>query len=80
MTRRCPQCGRELAALVLRCECGHVFPEARDLRSDPDDPRCGLCGGAMALMAEQCPSCGAHGYPALRGRRGKKSLGSPETK
>jgi hypothetical protein len=31
----------------------------------------------MALMTERCTSCGAEGYPALRGRRGKKSLGSP---
>lgn len=32
----------------------------------------------MELMAQRCPSCGAEGFPALRGRRGKKSLGSPE--
>lgn len=79
MTRRCPQCGRSLAALALRCECGAVLPEARDLRSDPDHPVCGACGSAMGLMVEQCPACGAQGYPALRGRRGKKSLGSPST-
>jgi hypothetical protein len=76
--RRCPQCGRDLDASAVRCACGHVLPEARDLRSDPADPRCGMCGATMALMAEQCPACGARGYPALRGRRGKKSLGAPE--
>ena len=77
-TRRCPQCGRELPALAIRCECGHELPEARDLRSDPDQPTCAVCGQTMALMMERCPSCGAVGYPALRGRKGKKSLGSPE--
>ena len=79
MTRHCPQCGRELPALAVRCACGAELPEARDLRSDPDHPHCAACGGAMALMAERCPSCGAVGYPALRGRRGKKSLGSPDS-
>lgn len=77
MTRHCPKCGRELAALAVRCECGHELPEARDLRSDPDTPSCNVCGAAIALMALQCPACGADGYPALRGRRGKKSLGAP---
>lgn len=79
MTRRCPQCGRELTSLEVRCTCGFELPEARDLRSDPDHPHCAACGVSMALMAEKCPSCGATGYPALRGRRGKKSQGSPET-
>jgi hypothetical protein len=31
----------------------------------------------IALMAQVCAACGADGYPALRGRRGKKSLGAP---
>jgi hypothetical protein len=26
----------------------------------------------MELMAQRCPSCDAHGYPALRPRQGKK--------
>jgi hypothetical protein len=77
MTRHCPQCGKELPALAVRCECGHVLPEARDARSDPEHPACGLCGTAIALMTQVCPACGADGYPALRGRRGKKSLGAP---
>lgn len=47
------------------------------MRSDPDKPSCNVCGAAIALMAQQCPNCGADGYPALRGRRGKKSLGAP---
>ena len=51
---------------------GFVFPESRDLRSDPDDPQCGVCGTPMALMAERCPSCSAADYPALRPRQGKK--------
>jgi hypothetical protein len=28
----------------------------------------------MTLMAQQCPSCKAVGYPAMRPRMGKKSL------
>jgi tRNA(Ile2) C34 agmatinyltransferase TiaS len=78
MTRRCPECGRELPSLGVRCACGHALPEARDLRSDPDRPRCGVCGAEMALQALRCPSCGADGYPALRARRGKRSLGAPD--
>ena len=74
--RRCPKCGRELPALAIRCQCGAELPEARDVRSDPDRPACGVCGQPMELMALRCPSCGAEGYPALRPRRGKKSLGS----
>ncbi|OGU03590.1 MAG: hypothetical protein A2W29_01790 [Gemmatimonadetes bacterium RBG_16_66_8] len=77
MTRRCPQCKGELTASALRCTCGYGFPEARDLLSDPDQPHCGVCSAAMELMAVTCPSCGADGYPALRARRGKKTLGAP---
>lgn len=77
MSRRCPQCGRELSSLAVRCSCGFELPEARDLRSDPDEPRCGLCGTAIALSVQRCPSCGAEGYPARRARRGKRSLGAP---
>jgi ribosomal protein L40E len=76
VSRRCPKCGTELGPLAVRCSCGHELPEARDLRSDPDQPRCGVCGATMALMAVRCPACGAEGYPALRPRRGKKSQGS----
>jgi hypothetical protein len=76
VSRRCPKCGTELSALAVRCACGHELPEARDVRSDPDQPHCGVCGGAMDLMAVSCPACGADGYPALRPRRGKKSQGS----
>ena len=76
MTRQCPKCGAHRDALAIRCTCGHELPEARDARSDPDAPRCGVCGAAMQLMALTCPHCGAQGYPALRPRRGKKSLGS----
>lgn len=79
MRRSCPACGGALAALAVRCSCGHELPEARDARSDPDQPRCGVCGAAMDLMALICPHCGAGGYPALRARRGKKSLGSAGT-
>lgn len=77
MKRRCPTCGAALAPLALRCACGTELPEARDTLSTPDEPRCGVCGRAMALMDLQCPSCGAAGYPALRSRRGKKTLGAP---
>jgi hypothetical protein len=77
LTRACPQCGRELAALAVQCSCGFALPEVRDRRSDPDDPRCAVCNKPMVLMAERCPSCNAEGFPALRARRGKKSLGSP---
>ena len=79
MTRRCPSCGVELAAFAVRCSCGATLPEARDLRSDPDRPACGMCGAAVPLMSETCPACGARGYPALRPRRSQKSLGAPET-
>ena len=75
--RFCPRCGAELAPLAVRCACGHELPEARDIRSDPDRPRCGACGAAMELMAYRCAACGAEGYPALRPRRGRKSLGAP---
>jgi hypothetical protein len=61
MIRRCPQCQKELAAGVLRCTCGYVYPEARDILSDPDQPHCGVCGKPMELMALSCPSCGADG-------------------
>jgi hypothetical protein len=77
MSRRCTQCGRDLPPLAVRCSCGSELPEGRDLRSTPDRPVCGVCGAAMELMAVHCPACGADGYPALRARRGKKSLGSP---
>jgi hypothetical protein len=76
--RACPKCGTMLSAWALRCACGHEFPEARDIRSDPEQPRCGICGAGIKLMTERCPSCGAEGYPALRPRRGRKSLGSPD--
>jgi ribosomal protein L40E len=78
MTRHCRLCGRELVAFAVRCSCGAALPEARDLRSDPDNPTCGMCGAAISLMAETCPSCGARGYPGLRPRRSHKSLGAPE--
>lgn len=78
MDRTCPSCGKRLGPLAVRCACGHEWPEARDIRSDPERPHCGVCGAGMELMAERCPACGAEGYPALRPRRGKKSLGSPE--
>jgi predicted RNA-binding Zn-ribbon protein involved in translation (DUF1610 family) len=76
VSRRCPKCGATLAALALRCACGAELPEARDVRSDPARPACNVCGAAIELMALTCPSCGADGYPALRPRKGKKSLGS----
>ncbi len=73
MSRVCPKCDRKLAASAIRCECGHALPEARDARSDPDQPRCGVCGKPMEFMAHKCPSCDADGYPALRPRLGRKS-------
>jgi predicted RNA-binding Zn-ribbon protein involved in translation (DUF1610 family) len=76
--RSCPKCGAQLEAQAIRCRCGHELPEARDVRSDPDRPRCGMCDRELDLMALTCPHCGAEGYPALRPRRGKKSLGSPD--
>lgn len=75
MGRVCPSCGKDLAAFAVRCECGNELPEARDLMSDPDAPACSICHEAMDLNAEECPSCGARGYPALRPRQSKKSLG-----
>lgn len=78
MARTCPNCGAQLDAMTIRCSCGHELPEARDIRSDPGHPCCGVCGGEVELMALTCQHCGAHGYPALRPRRGKKSLGSPD--
>ncbi len=78
MTRHCPSCGTELAASVVRCKCGAVLPEAKDLRSDPDSPACSVCGVGMPLMAETCPACGVRGYPALRPRRSSRSLGPPD--
>ena len=72
MSRSCPKCRAPIPPLAAGCRCGFVFPESRDLRSDPDDPQCGVCGTPMALMVERCPSCSAAGYPALRPRQGKK--------
>ena len=72
MSRFCPQCNAKLPSLAVRCECGHALPESRDVRSDPDEPRCGLCNAPMEIMAQRCPSCGAIGYPGLRPRQGKK--------
>lgn len=77
MSRRCPQCGRELSSLNVRCACGFELPEARDLRSDPDRPSCSVCAAAISLTDQRCPACGADGYPARRARRGKRSLGAP---
>lgn len=79
MTRHCPKCDASLDALQTRCgECGHVLPESQDRRSQPESPQCGVCSAAIALMTQTCPACGATGYPALRPRRGRKSLGSPD--
>ena len=72
VSRSCPKCHKPLAALTVRCACGYTLPESRDLRSDPDQPTCGLCNAPMGLMEQRCPSCGAFGYPALRPRQGKK--------
>lgn len=77
MNRNCPQCQRQLDPFALRCSCGHELSESRDTRSKPDRPCCGVCDAPMDLMTERCPSCGADGYPAMRPRRGKKSLGPP---
>jgi predicted amidophosphoribosyltransferase len=77
VSRRCPQCGRELSSLSVRCACGFELPESRDLRSDPDRPSCGVCAAAISLTDQRCPACGADGYPARRARRGKRSLGAP---
>jgi hypothetical protein len=79
MIRTCPGCRKELPAFSVRCSCGVELPETRDRRSVPDQPRCNVCGNDLALMTETCPSCGADGYPALRSRKSKKSLGSEET-
>lgn len=77
MDRRCVACGSSLTAFAVRCGCGATLPEAQDALSDPESPRCALCGAALALMEETCGACGARGFPALRARRGKKSLGPP---
>ncbi len=74
LSRSCPSCGTTLAPLAVRCSCGTELPEARDNRPPPDEPRCAVCKAAMTLMAQQCPSCKAVGYPAMRPRMGKKSL------
>jgi hypothetical protein len=77
MDRRCAACASPLEAFAVRCRCGAETPEAQDALSNPERPRCALCEAAMELMAEACPACGARGFPALRARRGKKSLGPP---
>jgi hypothetical protein len=77
MARQCSICGTSLDAFATRCRCGAETPEAQDALSDPERPRCRLCGTTLELMAETCPSCGARGFPALRARRGKQSLGPP---
>jgi predicted amidophosphoribosyltransferase len=77
MTRSCPSCGATLDALAVRCGCGNVLPEGRDLLSDPEHPACGVCHQTMPLMQERCSACGADGYPAMRARRGKRTQGPP---
>jgi hypothetical protein len=77
MDRCCAACGSSLEAFAVQCSCGVATPEATDAHSDPVCPPCALCGTAIALMDEACPACGAKGFPALRARRGKKSLGPP---
>lgn len=77
MMRCCPACGRELEAMAIRCPCGHALPEAQDARTDPERPRCEVCGAGIGLMDERCAACGADGYPALRPRTGRKWQGSP---
>lgn len=78
MARACPQCGKELDAVAIRCSCGTELPEARDVLSDPDSPECSICHKGIDLNAEKCPHCGSRGYPALRPRQSKKSLGVGE--
>jgi hypothetical protein len=77
MDRRCTACGEPLAAYATRCRCGAETPERRDALSVPERPQCALCGQPIDLMQETCPSCGARGFPALRGRRGRGSKGPP---
>ncbi len=77
MERYCPRCGAPLDAFAVRCRCGEELPEARDAQSDPDRPHCARCGGALPLLTETCPACGARGFPALRARRSPKSFGPP---
>ncbi len=72
MSRSCPECKAALPPLAIRCQCGYALPESRDLRSNPEEPSCGVCGTVIGLMDERCQSCGAVGYPALRPRQGKK--------
>lgn len=72
VSRSCPECRATVPPMAVRCDCGFVLPESRDIRSNPEEPRCGACGEAIALMTERCPSCSASGYPALRPRQGKK--------
>jgi hypothetical protein len=76
MPRTCPTCRQSMPAAAVRCQCGTVLPEAGDRRSDPEHPRCGVCNGGMALMDQQCPHCGAIGYPAMRSRKGRRSKGA----
>ena len=79
MQRNCPECGARLEPLAVKCRCGCEMPEADGMRcSDPDAPVCGICGKAIELMDQQCPHCGAAGYPAMRPRLGKRSQGAPE--
>ena len=72
VSRICPECDKPLTAFTVRCSCGYTLAESRDLRSDPDEPRCNVCDEPMGLMDQRCPSCKAFGYPALRPRQGKK--------
>lgn len=79
MDRKCPECGAHLEPLSVRCTCGHEMPEAQGVRcGNPDTPVCGVCAKEIKLMDQQCPHCGAEGYPAMRPRRGKRSRGAPE--
>lgn len=75
--RICPDCGAEVGAMALRCGCGYQFPEAQDILSDPEEPRCAVCGEEIELLAPRCQRCGAEGYPGLRARRGRKTKGAP---
>lgn len=53
----CPECGTEVAADILVCDCGHAFPDGSDALpaegANPESPEEGLFAAYLTARVEQ---------------------------